>query len=556
MFEKCEREAFVAGFEVPQVSKSQRARVRSAFGRFPISVFIAVNCVLPLCLFVLLCPLSATHAGVQPKMPQREESRADLANGADNARKLFNSIPVSTQSAEANKYLELAFDKYESGLFDDAIVHAKHATEKDPQYALAYAFLSFAGRRDAPNATARARAKSLRSRATPDEQLLVRWMTSVEEGDLLPAILTMNNLLRRYPANKHILYLTSEWLYFQQDYDRAQQLMETTLRVDPNFAPTLNLLGYAYLEAGNPDPAKAITAVKRYAELQPGQPNPEKSLAEILRSTGDDQGSVEHYGRALQLDPTFFVARVGLADTLTLMGDYADAREQYDKAISIAESPRDRYHAEYQKALIFFWEGRSVEGRKVLQGLAEKAGAEKEAYAQFEAGFALALVAPNATDELLQLKSLESFLKGPVAGMTESDRRASLGAIWRERARAYAASGDLDGASQAVHQLEELAAHTRDMVIENAYESAHGYALFAQGDVANAADELITDLRNPLVLRQFILAQERLGNSDGAEASRARLKFLRASTVEWFLVARNFAIPLAALRNSSSLSGS
>jgi hypothetical protein len=77
------------------------------------------------------------------------------------------------------------------------------------------------------------------------------------------------------------------------------------------------------------------------------------------------------------------------------------------------------------------------------------------------------------------------------------------------------------------------------MVVENTYESAHGYALFAQGDVANAADELVTDLHNPLVLRQFILAQEKLGNSAGAEVSRTRLKLLRASTVEWFLVTRS-----------------
>jgi tetratricopeptide (TPR) repeat protein len=397
-------------------------------------------------------------------------------------------------------------------------------------------FLSFAGRHGTPDATALARAKFFLSLATPDEQLLVRWMTSVEEGDLLPAITTMNDLLKRYPADKHVLYLTSEWLYFQQDYDRARQLMETTLRVDPNFAPTFNLLGYAYLETGNPDPAKAIAALKRYAELQPGQPNPEKSLAEILRYAGDDQGSVEHYGAALQLDPSFIAARVGLADTLSLMSDYSNARDQYDTAISMAESSRDRLHAEYQKALAFFWEGHLVEGRKLLEGLAEKARAEKEPYAQFEIAFARALLATNAVDEFAQLKSLESFLQGSVAGMTEADRNTSLGAVWRERARAYTSSGEPDAADPAVHQLEELAAHTRDLVIENIYESAHGYALFAQGDVSNAADELATDLHNPLVLRQFILAQEKLGNSGAAEASRTRLKYLRASTVEWFLV--------------------
>jgi tetratricopeptide (TPR) repeat protein len=505
-----------------------------------------MNCRLAAWLLILLSSLIATRAVAQANTPQRTESPSGSPKTAD-TRKLFNSIPVSTHSADANKSLEIAFDKYESGLLDDAVVHARHATEKDSQYSLAYAFLSFVEQRNVPDANALAHAKSLLPRATPDEQLIVRWMTSVEEGDLLPAILTMNNLLKRYPENKHILYLTSEWLYSQQDYDRARQLMETTMRVDPDFAPTLNLLGYAYLETGTPDPTKAIAALTRYAELQPGQPNPEKSLAEVLRCTGDDQGSVEHYGRALQLDPTFVVARVGLADTLTLMGDYSDARDQYDRAASTAESSRDRYHAEYQKALIFFWEGRVAEGHKSLQDLAERARADNEPYAQFEIGFALALLAQDPADELAQLKSLESLLRSPVTGMTEADRNTSLGAVWRERARTYASSGDLDAAGQSVHQLEGLAAQTRDMVVENTYESARGYALFAQGDVASAADELFTDLHNPLVLRQFILAQERLGNSGGAEVSRTRLKYLRGATVEWFMVASATPVSSSAL---------
>jgi tetratricopeptide (TPR) repeat protein len=494
---------------------------------------MAKNCLRKGCLFILFAPLIATRVGASAQTPQ---SPASSSKAASHSQKLFDSIPVSTHSLEAHKDLELAIDKYESGLLDDAIVHAQHATEKDPRFALAYAFLSFAERRGTPDATALVRAKSFLSRATPGEQVLVRWMISVEQGDLLPAVLTMNNLLKRYPADKHVLYLASEWLYFQQDYDRARELMETTLRIDPDFAPTLNLLGYAYLETGNPDPAKAIAVLKRYAELQPGQPNPEKSLAEILRYAGDDEGSAEHYGGALQLDPTFVAARVGLGDTLTLMKDYANARDQYDRAISVAESSRDRYHAECQKALVFFWEGRAAEGRKLLEDLAEKARAEKDPYAQFEIGFARALLAANAVDELTQLKSLDLLLQGPIAGMAEVDRNGARGAVWRERARACASSGEEEEADRAVHQLEELAAHTRDQVIENTYESAHGYALFGQGEMAGAADELATDARNPLVLRQLIRAQEKLGNSAGADVSRTRLKYLRASSAEWLLV--------------------
>jgi uncharacterized protein (DUF1810 family) len=174
-----------------------------------------MNRLLAGCLFIFFSPLIVAQVGAQAQTPQLQESSAGSPKAAPDSQKLFNSIPVSTHSEEAHKDLELAIDKYESGLLDDATVHAQHATEKDPQFALAYAFLSFAGRHGTPDATALARAKSFLSRATPDEQLLVRWMTNVEEGDLLPAIMTMNDLLKRYPADKHVLYLTSEWFYFQ-----------------------------------------------------------------------------------------------------------------------------------------------------------------------------------------------------------------------------------------------------------------------------------------------------------------------------------------------------
>ena len=47
-------------------------------------------------------------------------------------QRLFGAIPISTQSGEARKFIELAWDKYENSMFDDAVVNARHATEKDP----------------------------------------------------------------------------------------------------------------------------------------------------------------------------------------------------------------------------------------------------------------------------------------------------------------------------------------------------------------------------------------------------------------------------------------
>lgn len=451
------------------------------------------------------------------------------------SQRVFGTIPVSTHSEEARKFLELAIDKYENAMLDDAAVFAKHATEKDPEFPLGHAFLSFVARRDTPDAAALARAKSLLSRATPDEQLLVRWMTGVQGGDLLPAIASMNDLLNRYSRDKHVLYLISEWLYFQQDYERARSMMEKARQIDPDFAPALNKLGYAYLETGTPDPAKAIALLKRYAELQPGQPSPEESLGQVLRYAGDDRGSLEHYAEALQLDPSSVSGRIGLADTLTLAGEFSTARNQYAKAFSFTETPRDEFHASYQSALVSFWEGKTEEGRKELDALAEKARSAKEPYAQFEANFGRALLAASFKEEVERLKTVESFLKAPIPGMAEPDRGIALASVLRERVRITALDGQPDAGTEVIHQLEALSAKTRDLVVENCYESARGYVLFAGGDFDNAADELSTDPQDPLVVRQLAIAQEKRGNTAAASAARTRLKFMRASTAEWYL---------------------
>src|SRR5262249_45850210 len=236
---------------------------------------------------------------------------------------------------------ELAWDKYENAMYDPAAEEARKAAQKAPHSALSYAMVSFAARRGMPDATALAKAKTLLPRATPDEQLLVRWMTAIPDHNLLPAIASMNDLLKRFPRDKHVLYVTGEWLFLQQDNDRARSLLETALQVDPTFPAALNRLGYLYLDSSNPDPAKAAASLKRYAELEPSSTDPQDSLGEVLREAGEDQGSFEPYRAALKIDPAYISSQYGLGNTLTLMGDFAGARQEYDRAVPLAQNPMD-----------------------------------------------------------------------------------------------------------------------------------------------------------------------------------------------------------------------
>jgi tetratricopeptide (TPR) repeat protein len=481
----------------------------------------------------------------QDSAPRVEVAKARNTSSARIApiskQQLFGSIPVSTRSQEARKFVELSLDKYENHIVDGALSNARRAIQKDPQFALGYAALALASLGSIPDSAALGRAKSLVPRATPDEQLLIRWMTSISDRDLLPAISAMNDLLQRYPNNKHVLYILADWLYSQQDYDRSRQMLETVHQLDPDFPPALNLLGYAYIQTGTPDPTKAIASLQRYAEVLPNSPNPQDSLGEVLRLSGDDQGSLDHYSAALQIDPTYISSRYGLGDTSTLMGNYLRARAEYDEAIAVANNSRDRSHSEFQKALIYFWEGQPAEGRKALDALNEKAQQLKEPYSQFELGFGRAMLAADPSVELAQLRWLETWLQDPVDGLTEVDRDSSLAQVLRERTRISARRGELALAEASVRRLEHLADLSRDLLVVNSYESARGYLLAAKGDLAGAVDELAADPRSLLALAQLATAQERLGNTSAAEATRTRIKYLRAPTVEWYLLTTTLA---------------
>jgi tetratricopeptide (TPR) repeat protein len=491
----------------------------------------------------MMCAAQGIKSQDHPPRVEETKSRpAGAARVTAAPMMLFGAIPVATRSVQARKFAEVAMDKYENVMLDDAVVQAQHAVEKDPNFALGYALIAFTKRRTVPDPAALARAKQLLPLATPDEQLMVHWMTSVQDRNLLPAISSMNDLLKRYPKNKHVLYLTSEWLFLQEDFDRSQKMMEFLLQLDPNFPPVLNMLGYSYIQSGHPDPVKAIALIKHYIQAEPGSPNPEDSMGEVLRYAGDFEGSLQHYGTALQIDPTFYSSQLGLGDTLTLMGHYDEARAEYGKAALLAENERDLLHAVYQKALTYFWEGHPEQGRTALATLAAEADSKKEPNAQFEIALALAMLTPDSSSELRQLAALEQQLQLSSSGMTEAERGSNAANVLCEEARIASQHGLREVAQQAVDKLAQLANQSGDLLVANHYDTARGYLLFAAGDLANATDELSADRLSPLALQQLANAQQKAGDSAAAAESLTELKYERAPTVEWYLISQSGAV--------------
>jgi tetratricopeptide (TPR) repeat protein len=453
---------------------------------------------------------------------------------------LYGAMPLSTKSASARSNLEMALDQYENANFEEAIMHAELVTSKDPNFALGYALWSFVARRTVPAPDALKKAKSLASKCIGDECLVITFLVGSQEANVLPAISAMNDLLARRPKDKHVLYLSGEWLYFQQDYDHAKKSWIKALEIDPDFPPALNMLGYVYVEGENPEPQKAVEYLKHYAKVLPDQGNPQDSLGEVLRMTGDDAGSLAHYAEALQIDPKMITSQYGRGDTYSLMGNYFQAKSEFEKALKLSTSPRESTHIRFEMAMLNFWTNDVSGGRGALAKLSEQITQGGDAASQFEVNYARALLSGDVASEQQILQQLESSLNQSQPGMQDSDRNAALANVLREQVRIAVASHNNQNAVSALQKLQQLADTSRDLLVENVCESAKGYISFGAGDYRKAAEQLSADLHSPMVVRTFISVQEKLGDAKGLEIGNNSLKYRRTPTAEWYLASRSF----------------
>src|SRR6202047_4217622 len=272
------------------------------------------------------------------------------------------TLPVTTSSPKARQLYEKGMADYENLYLDRCKDDWRAAVKEDPNLAVAWAWIAFNSGNPKEVSEAREKAKTLAPKLTPGEQLMISWISKVQEGDFLGGITAMNDMLEMYPRDKHLLYLAGNWLMLEDGDEQAQRIMEKALSIDKNFPAALNDLAYIY--ARNRQFSKAFTAMDSYVMLLPKEPNPQDSYGELLRMAGNFQGSLQHYRAALKIDPDFVTSQVGLGDTYALMGNQEQARIEYDKAIRYAHNEADRLAYNMQKAMTWVREGNLAEADK------------------------------------------------------------------------------------------------------------------------------------------------------------------------------------------------
>jgi tetratricopeptide (TPR) repeat protein len=443
-------------------------------------------------------------------------------------------MPATTSSPKARELFARALDDYSNLYLERANVGWRAAVQADPNFALAYVFIAYNSSDPAEATGAQEKAKRLAPKASPGERLLIQWITSVREGNFIAGISAMNDMLEMFPKDKRLAYLAGSWLMGQNSYEQAQKTLEQALTLDRNYPPALNDLAYCYAQSR--EFPKAFEVMDRYVAVLPTLPNPQDSYAEILRMSGNFEAALEHYRAALKIDPWFDYSQLGLGDTYALMGNQAQARVEYDKAIQNAFTPADRLTYALQSAITWARENNFAEADKAFAAVADKAHVLKFELTEAQAHRMMSLYQTGDAEALKHLASAEEAITRQSGSMSLSDREDEHARILRYRAVRADHAGNHELAAQAMQQLETMAGSTRSAVVQSSYHGAAGALLMSQQKIKGAIVHLEEDEDNPYSLELLSRAYSSAGAANKRHEVEVKLRASNMPTMEQALV--------------------
>ena len=273
-------------------------------------------------------------------------------------------ITITTKSDEALQIFLQARAMSENLHTDEARELFSQAIEKDPDFAMAYLYRSFAAASTADRRNDLERAISLAPQVSEGERLLIEANHAYYlENNRQKWAEHFKEMAKKYPEDKRAhYYLGLVYYSYYNDYDKALAENEKAVAIDKDFAPPYNQLGYIYRTKS--DYQKAEEAFNNYIRLLPDQPNPYDSMADLLTKMGRYKEAIKNYKKAVELDPRFTTSQRNIGMNLVFMGKYDDGRNAIRKAVDMETTQAGKvasmgaivrshlYEGNYQEALV------------------------------------------------------------------------------------------------------------------------------------------------------------------------------------------------------------
>jgi serine/threonine protein kinase/tetratricopeptide (TPR) repeat protein len=202
------------------------------------------------------------------------------------------------------------------------------------------------------------------------EQLLQRAL------DLDPRFAAAHAMLSRINVSMY-------WFFYDRSEERvlkAKSHAEQALTLDPSLADAYGSMGYYYYH-GRLEYDKAIEQFETALKLQPSNSDVIVGIASVRRRQGRASEALEHFLKAIEVDPRATTAHYNVGETYGLLRRYAEADRSYSRAMSLAP---DWIYPYTSKAWNYIsWTGDVTKARAVLdEAVKNNVDTKSEAFMQ------------------------------------------------------------------------------------------------------------------------------------------------------------------------------
>ena len=272
-------------------------------------------------------------------------------------------IPVTTASEEAKAAYLQGRTMVDNLRITDSVAHFQKAVSLDPHFAMAELSLSASAPTGKEFLDHLDKAVSLADNASNGEKLLILATKAGSNNDIAKQKQYLDEAVAAYPNDERAQFALAGLYFGQQEYPQAIEHYKKATELDPSYASSWNLLGYAYRQNG--DFASSEKAFQKYIELIPNDPNPYDSYAELLLRMGRFDDSIAQYRKALAIDPNFVNAYQGIAMAELYQGKPAEAAKELETFSAKARTDGERRTALFASTVV------NVDGGHMAKALAD-----------------------------------------------------------------------------------------------------------------------------------------------------------------------------------------
>ena len=275
------------------------------------------------------------HALGEAAMKLREK----LGESLQSIRKFDAPIEqATTSSLEAFKMFSLGVEQQLKGKYPDAIPFLKHATEIDPNFALAYgrmASMYYNGRQYDLAAEASQKAFELRDRVSERERLYISagYYDNVT-GEMDKYIETLELSKRTYPRDSsphnNLAVKYNELGLFDKALEEARE----TINLNPSSASGYSLLAAAFVGLNRFDEAREIIG---QAQAQKIETTPLRRTLYRIAFVQSDATTMQQQIDWLSGKPDDYLAQGWQSETAAFSGRLKKAQELSNRAVELAE---------------------------------------------------------------------------------------------------------------------------------------------------------------------------------------------------------------------------